>query len=188
MKKVPNCPNCGNDELWVNGSIGLITLKCLFCSWGVAIDLPIAIGTLADRIAAAAAQTKPKVEVEAQITAPKRIQRQRTHRWRMPENTIYVGRPTAWGNPFKVGVHGDAAECVALYRRWVTDESEEALVWRNSLYDDPNFGLISPWYGMMLRWSGAFARLRGKDLACWCSDGEPCHADVLLELANVQTL
>ncbi|MFZ5773087.1 MAG: DUF4326 domain-containing protein, partial [Thermodesulfobacteriota bacterium] len=26
--------------------------------------------------------------------------------------------------------------------------------------------------------------LRGKDLACWCKDGEPCHADVLLEMAN----
>jgi hypothetical protein len=26
--------------------------------------------------------------------------------------------------------------------------------------------------------------LRGKNLACWCKPGEPCHADVLLELAN----
>ncbi len=26
--------------------------------------------------------------------------------------------------------------------------------------------------------------LRGKDLACWCALDQPCHADVLLELAN----
>ncbi len=26
--------------------------------------------------------------------------------------------------------------------------------------------------------------LRGKDLACWCRLDQPCHADVLLELAN----
>jgi Domain of unknown function (DUF4326) len=32
---------------------------------------------------------------------PKRIQRKRTKGWRMPPNTFYVGRPTAWGNPFE---------------------------------------------------------------------------------------
>jgi hypothetical protein len=26
--------------------------------------------------------------------------------------------------------------------------------------------------------------LRGKDLACWCPLDQPCHADVLLEIAN----
>lgn len=26
--------------------------------------------------------------------------------------------------------------------------------------------------------------LRGKDLACWCPLDQPCHAEVLLELAN----
>ena len=33
---------------------------------------------------------------------PKRIQRKRTAGWRMPENTVYVGRPTRWGNPYPV--------------------------------------------------------------------------------------
>jgi hypothetical protein len=27
--------------------------------------------------------------------------------------------------------------------------------------------------------------LRGRDLACWCPRNQPCHASVLLELANV---
>lgn len=30
----------------------------------------------------------------------------------------------------------------------------------------------------------AVAELAGKDLACWCKPGEPCHADVLLAIAN----
>jgi hypothetical protein len=28
------------------------------------------------------------------------------------------------------------------------------------------------------------SELRGKNLACWCKPDQPCHADVLLELAN----
>jgi len=31
----------------------------------------------------------------------------------------------------------------------------------------------------------ALPELRGKDLVCWCSP-LPCHADVLLELANAE--
>lgn len=34
--------------------------------------------------------------------APIRVQRQRSRGWRMPANTVYVGRPTRWGNPFEV--------------------------------------------------------------------------------------
>lgn len=33
---------------------------------------------------------------------PKRIQRQRKKGWRMPEGAVYVGRPSKWGNPFKI--------------------------------------------------------------------------------------
>jgi hypothetical protein len=31
------------------------------------------------------------------------------------------------------------------------------------------------------------ADLRGKNLACWCPLDQPCHADVLLEIANRET-
>lgn len=34
------------------------------------------------------------------MSHPKRIQRQRTKGWRMPDGAVYVGRPTKWGNPF----------------------------------------------------------------------------------------
>lgn len=90
---------------------------------------------------------------------PKRIQRKRTRGWKMPENTVYVGRGSKWGNPYRIGPHGDAQRCVDLYREHCTscltrlDEQAEE-------------------------------QLRGKSLACFCPLDQPCHADVLLELAN----
>lgn len=91
--------------------------------------------------------------------APKRIQRKRTKGWRMPEGAVYVGRPTRWGNPFTVTPDHDAKACVREFRHYV-------------------LGRLSSGVGYPLR------ELRGKDLACWCPLDQPCHADVLLELAN----
>ena len=108
-----------------------------------------------------------------------RIQRKRTKGWRMPENTVYVGRPTKWGNPFRVGAPSaywmgpglaspsrpnpvpkmDAEHVVAVYRNMVTT-------------NNANFE------------RGDVRELAGKNLACWCPLDQPCHADVLLELAN----
>lgn len=94
---------------------------------------------------------------------PVRIQRRRSKGWRMPEGAVYVGRPTKWGNPFGAGHSrmnaSDRRDAVDLFRGWVV-------------------GLLSNGTGYPL---GA---LRGKDLACWCPLDQPCHADVLLELAN----
>lgn len=72
----------------------------------------------------------------------------------MPEGVVYVGRPSMWGNPF------DKGDPLTLpkYEQFVKD----------SLYLQPHF-LNPP---------------RGKDLACWCPVSSPCHADVLLRLAN----
>ena len=47
---------------------------------------------------------------------PTGIQRKRTRGWRMPPNTVYVGRPTKWGNPFKVSGL-DHKTAVALFER-----------------------------------------------------------------------
>lgn len=97
---------------------------------------------------------------------PKRIQRKRTKGWKMPENAVYVGRPTLWGNRYRIGTHSNTlGRAVAT-----TDEAVR-------LYRD-------------VIWCGAHQHayirecLRGKDLACWCPLDQPCHADVLLELAN----
>lgn len=89
---------------------------------------------------------------------PKRIQRKRTKGWKMPPNTVYVGRPTRWGNVFQVGKDGTAEECVARYRR---------------LY---RFGMLAD--------KDLMRGLRGYNLACWCPLDQPCHADVLLDIAN----
>lgn len=98
---------------------------------------------------------------------PVRVQRSRARGSRIPPNTVYVGRPGPWGNPYVVGTPGipDAATAVALYREWAAD------------WD-------SPGHPAFKHSREALDTLRGKNLACWCAIGEPCHADVLLELAN----
>ena len=109
------------------------------------------------------------------MTMPKRIQRSREKGWRMPEGAVYVGRPTKWGNPYRVGkwvtVNGE---------EWVTAKSEEEAVYNNAqavaLFRALFTGLSMP--------ADAASELRGKDLACWCPLSAPCHADVLLEWAN----
>ena len=94
---------------------------------------------------------------------PQRIQRKRTRGWRMPPNTVYVGRGSKWGTIFRVGQIGvpDAQTAVDLYRH--------EMMTRGGSWQDLRFDLHE---------------LRGKNLACWCPLEQPCHADVLLEVAN----
>ena len=94
-----------------------------------------------------------------QVT-PKRIQRKRTKGWRMPPNTVYVGRPSRWGNPFTVEEYG-AKMAVSLFSFCVAIRDNDGCEFLDGLEE-----------------------LRGKDLACWCPLDQPCHADVLLEAAN----
>ena len=86
----------------------------------------------------------------------KRIQRKREKGWKNPSGTVYVGRPTKWGNPYLISEYGTAA--LMLYRAHIE--------------------------GLALRGNLSLAELRGKDLSCWCPVGSRCHADVLLEMAN----
>jgi hypothetical protein len=106
---------------------------------------------------------------------PKRIQRMRSKGWRMPENAVYVGRPTKWGNPFRVGFDGcgcrSVGECIHFRCATVAEAVETFRAWAER-WNNPR-GLL-----------GKIAELRGKDLACWCPLDQPCHADVLLEIAN----
>lgn len=103
---------------------------------------------------------------------PKRFQLSRQKGWRMPFNTVKVDRSSRFGNPFKVGdsiktPDGSIAVC--------TSRAEAVDAFR-TLLDQP----------AMANFREAIrSELRGKNLACWCPlDGEPCHADVLLEIAN----
>lgn len=112
---------------------------------------------------------------------PSRLQVRRTKGWRKPEGAIYVGRPSRWGNPYRVVNWGaesfvlgpdkvvhysvnlskEAAQdlAVRLHRIWLCQQPES---WREE----------------------ARNALRGHDLLCWCRPGDPCHADTLLNLAN----
>jgi hypothetical protein len=71
-------------------------------------------------------------------------------------NAVYVGRPTKWGNPFRIGPDGTRAEVIAKHKAWLMAQPK----------------LLAQ-----------LGELRGKDLVCYCAP-LPCHADILLELAN----
>ncbi len=103
---------------------------------------------------------------------PARVQLSRARGWRMPPNTVKVDRSTRWGNPYKL--HGDgypmtAEVAVGMFSSLLA--GGEGWVMRDRLTDI----------------SDVRQELRGKNLACWCSLSEPCHADVLLRLANEDT-
>ncbi len=85
---------------------------------------------------------------------PERIQRKRTKGWRMPPNTVSVTRPGPWGNY--------AGNTAADFQRWI-DAMPNAD--RAFFFDK-------------------LSELRGKNLACYCPKSQPCHADILLKLAN----
>ncbi|MCP4149874.1 MAG: DUF4326 domain-containing protein [bacterium] len=98
---------------------------------------------------------------------PKRIQRKRTKDWRKPENTVYVGRGSRWGNPHDWREVGG---------------SRTAYLGKIIARDYYKAGLE----GGKLGYTKADVRteLRDKNLMCWCALDEPCHGDVLLEIAN----
>jgi len=113
---------------------------------------------------------------------PSRIQRKRTKGYRLPAGAIYVGRPTKWGNPFKIGERNPFGT--------ITQDGRHAA----SLFVG-----FAPQNERLI--AAARAELAGHDLACWCAlcdphreHGKPlgsncpycapCHADVLLAIAN----
>lgn len=85
----------------------------------------------------------------------------------MPPNTISVCRPGKFGNPFVVTEERNQAEAVAAFRTWL-------------MVDGCTAGMPERKQQLL----DALRELRGKNLACYCKEGSPCHADVLLELAN----
>jgi hypothetical protein len=110
---------------------------------------------------------------------PERIQLRRTKGWRKPEGAVIVARPSKWGNPFTIAMAMEAEydnprrACVSHFTAWIEGD--------DSYQDVYQLGSCS----FDRRWMRAHLRdLTGRDLACWCPLTEPCHASVLLELAN----
>jgi hypothetical protein len=103
--------------------------------------------------------------------APRRIQLSRAKGWKMPPNTVKVDRTTKWGNPFKA----TDTYCTGPKQGQQAGVAGAVQAFRNALVNDLKRGKTA---------RPQLDLLRGKNLACWCKLGEPCHADVLLELAN----
>ena len=75
-------------------------------------------------------------------------------------NSVYIGRPSIWGNPYAIGRDGTKDDVIAKYEAWIM--SQPALLAR-------------------------LPELKGKRLICWCAPLR-CHGDVLHRLANAPAL
>ena len=106
------------------------------------------------------------------MSKPRRIQLSRKKGWRKPDNCVVVARPTRWGNPFKVGDQIKAPEGQPVA---VCFSAEQAVDAYARLLQTRNMAAFR---------ADVRRELGGKDLACWCPLDQPCHADVLLEIAN----
>lgn len=78
----------------------------------------------------------------------------------IPDDAVYIGRGSKWGNPFIIGEHGTRSEVIEMYREYLYSR-----------------GLLH----------SVKEELRGKDLVCYCSPNK-CHGDILLDIANNDTL
>lgn len=111
---------------------------------------------------------------------PERITLSRTKGWRMPANTRVVTRATTFGNPFTIsdardaGYKGSDAELalmvVRAFDKWLRGSEQD---WMGPESDAARAAILD-----------RLPELRGKNLACSCKQGQSCHADVLLEIAN----
>lgn len=111
------------------------------------------------------------------MAEPRRIRLSRARGWRLPEGAVNVARPGKWGNPFVVGRDGDRRKCVRLYVGLL--RFGPCLTAAAAIEDQ---------LAARIRVAAWVQELRGKDLACHCPlDGGPCHADVLLRLANAES-
>ena len=131
-----------------------------------------------------------------------RITLSRAKGWRMPPNTVKVDRSTCYGNPWAIGNPGrlKLREMPFDYAcRLPFDQRRAVEAFSLWLTDTPAWWMVPPpHYFNTQGWDAFFASLnfhrnaiiqrlpglRGKNLACWCKQGLPCHADILIESAN----
>lgn len=110
---------------------------------------------------------------------PKRLQRSRRRGYVMPQRAVYVGRPTVWGNPFRIEAYDimNAEGKPVAFDLWRVEASKLAVA-------DYREALIA---GRLPVSVGAVRHLlAGKDLVCWCALSLACHVDVLLEISNTE--
>ncbi|MFA5347055.1 MAG: DUF4326 domain-containing protein [Methanoregula sp.] len=74
-----------------------------------------------------------------------------------PPGSVYIGRPSPFGNPFSIGKDGSREEVIEKYRQWLQDQPRLVKIMKREL--------------------------KGKDLVCFCSP-KPCHGDVIKEVVE----
>ncbi|MEV5451614.1 DUF4326 domain-containing protein [Streptomyces sp. NPDC052535] len=123
---------------------------------------------------------------------PQRVQRKRTRGWRAPEGAAYVGRGTRYGNPWAViqtntgtgwavqwAGHADQHRPLGLNDFVPANDQRDAHALAVELFET--------WvHGLPQLLDRAQQELAGRDLMCWCAESLPCHADSLLQLANME--
>lgn len=117
------------------------------------------------------------------MTAPRRLQRRRARGWRMPPFAIYVGRPSRWANPFPVAVGAQpAGETIGQTMSRLLNAHDAAkrlyFAWLDGRPDVVVADRRPPTHDEIR------CDLAGHDLVCWCPPHLPCHADILLQIAN----
>lgn len=112
------------------------------------------------------------------VEGPKRIQMTRNKPWRKDNpHAVIVSRPSKWGNPFTIhgaieaGYNEPARVAVKAFEDWLSGDPWAC-------------GYLDVYEARRQAILDSIKELRGKDLACWCPLDQPCHADVLLRVAN----
>ena len=73
---------------------------------------------------------------------------------------VYIGRPSPWGNPYRIGPDGTRDEVIKKYEEHVRRDA---------------------WL------MAALPSLAGKTLGCWCHP-KPCHGEVLIKILKEMRL
>lgn len=116
----------------------------------------------------------------SEVEKPARIRLSREKGWKLPANAVKVDRTTPFGNPYVVGDRMN----MKMARRWgwIISPGGQKYVCADAADAVARFGHA-------LHWDEAIhgyvrEQLGGRDLACWCALDQPCHADVLIAIAN----
>lgn len=129
---------------------------------------------------------------------PQRITLSRAKGWKMPPNTVKVDRSTVWGNPYQIKPYLPRHDATGEPIEFMNAVEERAAIkrakrraaecsvdaFRRAIETEDILDVAADRSGDRWTMKSWISRLRGKNLACWCKPGAPCHADVLLDLAN----
>ena len=133
--------------------------------------------------------TAPDSRQVAEPREPQRIRRSRAKGWRLPAGAVIVDRTSEkWGNPFKVGEVISRDSPLFPYIARTVPGGTHGLGSVMPLSAEAVVEAYGWWFieqpALMLT---VREELGGRDLACWCRPGAPCHADFLLAMANDDT-